>query len=256
MVSGTSSCPPKKMSLRQRDTSHLHATMKAAWAASSARSGVRQHAAEGREREREEGGGSSTFINELPKTGKPRRVASHRSRHRAEPRRAASTVTRPHRGRWSRCRCPRTRPRRRSGSAAWIKGGPSLVRARACAFSHQGSPCWHPAASAWFFLFFYFIIVTAVRARNNGNDTPFCWLVLLTRVTWNGTDGRQAFQRFLGGVCCPLGVKGVGVRGGSPGCLRTAGALRGARDDMHMAHGCLLQSYRHPGERTIKHYRL
>lgn len=104
--------------------------------------------------------------------------------------------------------------------------------------------------------FFLIIIATAVRARNNGNDTPFCWLVLLTRVTWNGTDGRQAFQRFLGGVCCPLGVKGVGVLGGSQGCLRTAGALRGAHDDMHMAHGCLLQSYRHPGERTIKHCRL
>lgn len=95
----------------------------------------------------------------------------------------------------------------------------------------------------------FFIIATAVRARNNGNGTPFLlvglfFLLFFTRVTWNGTDGRQAFQRFVRGVCCPLGVKGVGVRGRSQGCLRTAGALRGAHDDMHMAHGRLLQSYR------------
>lgn len=45
-----------------------------------------------------------------------------------------------------------------------------------------------------------------------------------------------------GSACCPLGVKGVGVLGGSPGCLRTAGARGGAHDDMHMARGWLLQS--------------
>lgn len=74
-----------KMSLRQPDTSHLHAMMKAAAAAARAAcSGVRQLAAEGRGAGAGAlgggGGGSSAHsLTSRPTTGKPPPVASRRS---------------------------------------------------------------------------------------------------------------------------------------------------------------------------------